>query len=630
MALDSHSDRQNLIGDRIVGNYSQWSAAINRASSTSLPIYGHMNTRAELANSLAALANAEIERQRAQVAELPLVARAGLLVEACRVIDFHHVVRFMSSKPELGLSEFEFATILRGWNPLAAMLLPHIGNLRGIPFRESTPELRESVLGILMNLGRASFVRENAEMLRHGMNECTLDGTTVTFRMTDRYTIDHFLDGLEADKLKNIEDAMPSESVFKKAIRETEVDNLDERIRELVHPFRPRDDVTMVSYDSAPDIEQHYFALVAKDTHESVDEAGIHDDTVLGNITGKDLRVVVFLITSFYLKHIRFVDVAKKAFPEVNVPMSLTAWTPPDRLIESIASFTGIDPSTVTSALDMLTVNSGHASYFEQEVTPLLPMLIKVSDDYVLQPVSSVFRNPFHGIRMLHEAFDKHASDNLRKHREDWMISELYNLFLGLRYLRMEGPTKLRQGRQVVTDIDAAVFDTMTGELALFQLKWQDFSSNDVAKQRSRAKNFVEKVDAWAKGVQGWIAASGTTKLIETIRLRQAKEVSQVRLFAIGRSSARFQSYGFELQENAVAPATWRQFARLRYTVGPSDNVLQDLHEAIQTERTTSLKLRPVRQEFSFRDHTIVLENLFNEYDDHAGVATPAPGWKHG
>ncbi|MFT4120876.1 hypothetical protein [Bradyrhizobium sp.] len=373
-----------------------------------------MKTRTETANSLTALARAEIERQLDQVAELPAEARAGLLVEACRVIDFHHVIHFMSSNPELGLTEFEFATMLRGWNPLASLLLPHVGKLRGIPFRESTPELRNQVLGILMNLGRASLMRENAEMLRHGMNECTLDGNTITFRMTDRCAIDHFLDRLEADKLK---DGMPTESVFKEAIWKTEIENLDERIRKLVHPWRPTKNVTMVSYDSSPDIEQHYFALVAQDTHESVDEAGIHDDTVLGTITGKDLRAVFFLITSFYLKHIRSVDVAKKAFPEVNSPMSLTVWTPPDQLIQTIASFTGIDESTVSSAVDMITVRSSHASYFEQEVTPLLPMLIKVSDDYVLQPVSSVFRNPFHGIRMLHEAFDKRASDNLREHR---------------------------------------------------------------------------------------------------------------------------------------------------------------------------------------------------------------------
>jgi hypothetical protein len=243
----------------------------------------------------------------------------------------------------------------------------------------------------------------------------------------------------------------------------------------------------------------------------------------------------------------RFVDVAKKAFPEVNYAMSLTVWTPREELVQSIASFTGMERSIISKAFDLITVESGHESYFEQEVTPLLPMLIKITDDYVLEPVSSVFRNPFPGIRMLHETFDVRAADSLRKHRENWMISDLYSLFLGLRYRRMEGPTLLRIGGNAITDIDAAVLDMTTGELALFQLKWQDFNSNDVAKQRSRAKNFVEKVDAWAKGVQGWISASGVASLSPTLRLGQPSPISQVHLFAIGRSSARFQSYASSL-----------------------------------------------------------------------------------
>src|SRR6185312_5272246 len=112
--------------------------------------------------------------------------------------------------------------------------------------------------------------------------------------------------------------------------------------------------------------------------------------------------------------------------------------------------------------VDMLTVRSGDEIYFRDEVTPYIPMLIEVADNYLLSPVSSIFRNAFHGIRMLHELNDKKAAENLRAHRENWMIFELYNLFLGSRYIRMEGPTKLRRKGKVVTDIDAAIFDTVT------------------------------------------------------------------------------------------------------------------------------------------------------------------------
>ena len=136
-------------------------------------------------------------------------------------------------------------------------------------------------------------------------------------------------------------------------------------------------------------------------------------------------------------------DVAKRAFPEINTAMSLTIWKPRDELVQSIADFTGMDDSKVSAAIDLLAVKSGHESYFEFEVTPYIPMLIKVTEDYLLEPITSVLRNPFHGIRMLHEATDRKAAVNLLAHRERWMASELYNLFQGERYMCMEGTTNL-------------------------------------------------------------------------------------------------------------------------------------------------------------------------------------------
>jgi hypothetical protein len=130
-----------------------------------------MISRAEIANQLAALADAEFKRQEAEVADLPPGSQTVLLIEGCRVVDFHHVVHFMS-KAERPLSDFDFAVMVRGWNAFVALLLPHVGTLRGIPSVESTSEFRRSVLSILMTLGSATIMRENAEMYRHGMAEC--------------------------------------------------------------------------------------------------------------------------------------------------------------------------------------------------------------------------------------------------------------------------------------------------------------------------------------------------------------------------------------------------------------------------------------------------------------------------
>lgn len=583
-----------------------------------------MTTRGEIADQLAALADAEFKLQREQVLDLPAGSQTVLLIEGCRVIDFHHVIHFISTKPELGLSEFDFAVMVRGWNAFLALLLPHVGNLKGIPSVESTPEFRETVLSILLGLGGATILRENAEMYRHGMAECTIDGTTITFRMSERCSVDHFLDRLEEDKLRRLEDSMPGDKLFREVIAKTTVENLDERIRALVFPWKVNERVSMTGYGAEPDIDAHYFALVAENALEGIADAGIHNDTVLGSITGRELRTVVFAVMSFYLKHMRFVEIAKRAYPEINYAMSLTIWKLRDEFIQSIAVLPGMNASTAATAVDMLTVKSGDAPYFASEVTPYVPLLIEVADNYLLSPVSGIFRNPFHGIRMLHEFNDRKATDKLRAHREAWMIVELYNLFLGGRYICMEGPTKLRRKGKVTTDIDAAVFDTITGELGVFQLKWQDFNSNDVAKQRSRAKNFVEKVDAWARSVQSWFAEFGTESLLRSLRIKNASGISRVHLFALGRSAARFQSYGYVSQVDAIASATWRQFTRLRYEVGPSENVLGDLHAAIKAESATPLTLMPIPQEMKLRTHTVVLENLWNAFDD--GDETEASG----
>ena len=69
---------------------------------------------------------------------------------------------------------------------------------------------------------------------------------------------------------------------------------------------------------------------------------------------------------------------------------------------------------------------------------------------------------------------------------------------------------------------------------------------------------------------------------------------------------------------------------RLRYQIGPADNVLRDLHDAIRKESTVPLELKPLRQEFVFKEHTIVFENLFNEYDDEGDAASRNLGWQHG
>ena len=166
-----------------------------------------------------------------------------------------------------------------------------------------------------------------------------------------------------------------------------------------------------------------------------------------------------------------------------------------------------------------------------------------------------------------------------------------------------------------MTDIDAVVFDRIEGVIGIFQLKWQDFNIAEVKQQRSRAKDFVSRVDAWATAISDWIAEFGLEALCRVLQISPVDgiPVTNIRLFAIGRSAARFKSYGYQPSRPDVAHCTWAQFLRLRYEIGPVENVITRLHDAIRTESNGIPRLDNVSQEIVAAGQSILFEDFWFE-----------------
>jgi hypothetical protein len=290
-----------------------------------------MTSQHEVTDLLLKLAASEFAASEKQVAELPQPWPAIFIVEGCRVLDLQHVIHYMSSTPERGLSDFDFFLMLRGWNSFLHALLPRAelpqsGDVEGIPIVESTPALRQQIIAIIVALGKATLLRENAAMVRHGIASGEISDKTVRLRNTAAASDDHFLDRLEGEKLDEVFKSLSGKDAFDQVIENTRIENLDERIKSLVFPFRASRSTEMVGYHAEPDIDRHYFALVLKGCLDGISEAGLHPAAQFGKVSGDELGRIIFLITSFYLKHIRFTEVGKRTFPQVNYAMSLTIW----------------------------------------------------------------------------------------------------------------------------------------------------------------------------------------------------------------------------------------------------------------------------------------------------------------
>jgi hypothetical protein len=131
--------------------------------------------------------------------------------------------------------------------------------------------------------------------------------------------------------------------------------------------------------------------------------------------------------------------------------------------------------------------------------------------------------------------------------------------------------------------------------LVLFQLKWQDFTSSNIRTQRSKAKNFTEQVERWAKKTITWIDEHGVPALCRALKIKLPDGVTlrYVRLNALGRSNARFRSFGYNT-EHDVLVLPWSQFVRLRYMIGLGQDFFDLLAQAVVDETAIAIERNPL------------------------------------
>jgi hypothetical protein len=544
---------------------------------------------------------------------------ANLLMEAIRalnVLEIHvHLAPENAPKPSLQ----EYDILIRGWNLLFGNLLRRLERGDGVPGTPSTATTQEQMLAMLHSCGRSHILAHSADMLRFGVLEGERLNEVITLQLSDQVRLDYF--SAEVNEIRLVE-RMKDVRSFRDA---PSLSTADARARmiDLVFPW-PLGDEVLVGYNTDPDIDQLFIDSVVDIARRWRDSAGLHASADLEGCSGQDLVDAVALIMSFQLKHIMFIDVASQCF-KINYAMALTIWNHGDELSDILVKVMGVPMSVAQRVVDLITVKPSDWPLYLEEGSPQIPHLVEISPGYRVRLPAANFHNPFHGIRMRHERASPTAIDAVRVHREGWMAADLYSLFQGNRYQRLDGQVILRRNKAIVTDIDAAVLDVTTGEVAIFQLKWQDFATSAVQAHVSKAKNYNREVDRWARKVELWVKQFGAAALCRNLRFKTPPgfEPSAVHLFAVGRSRARFQSFGIQPQSQNVASASWAEFVNLRFEIGPAPSVLKALHDAILANADSDVDRVSHSYTMESFGQKIVFKDIWNTFDD-APAAKPS------
>lgn len=570
--------------------------------------------------------------------------RFVIFVETIRVLDYWTVFQELLPE-EKQLPEHDFEIMQWGWNQAAALLLSPLKQHIGIPIMESTGETRSLAMKLLHQLGRSVLLRRTAQMIQGGLVNARQEDHGFVVKSTEGTSV-QFLDILEPMRQKKIEAAIREKgkdlssgswgifdksdiSIFKNLpgsyfgldmknpLDSWICNDVNSLMEPLVFPWDSGHGI-MMGYDALPEVDNHFLALAVAQLQDWRHGAGIHPDVSFNGCSGPTLAMVSAVIAGLHSKHIRFALLAMRRHKEISIPQSLTIWGPRQELEQSIVDFTGFDETEVKAALDTIVLRADEAAELAKHTTPFMPLLIDLGNGLLLRPISSMIKNPLLSVRMLHEWRDSQAKNQLSEPREEWMRSEIYALFQGSRYVCVPGNTKIRMDGRILTDLDGAIFDRTTGELAIFQMKWQDFFTNDIRQLRSKAANLTSEMDKWAEKVELWINQTDKKKITQALKLKLhgKQAITKIFLFGISYSAIRMKGYGYAFNHKKLAVATWPQFSRVRYEVGPAKQVFHELHQAVKREMTSSVKCKPIPVTISMAGEAIHFQNLWNTVVD--------------
>ncbi|TDP80794.1 hypothetical protein EV672_1109 [Aquabacterium commune] len=590
------------------------------------------------------------EHFSAVVSKLPTdrMERFLFFVEVVRANDYWGVF----AQASIETPEWQFDMMQWGWNMAVATLFEPVEVVGAFPMMRSTQETRRIAIGFLQDLGKVSLLRRLSDMAHYGIVGVERQDDFLEIKVSS-YATAQFADVKEMDQLRLAETRIRSGDTQWQVVSMREAEKnptnamafwakanspvkrwlkpdieIEKLILTLVRPWETKWG-TMVAYGAYIEVDKHFMAEALELATGWRASAGLHPDAKLGSITGADVASVMVALISLHLKHVYSVVIAAKHFKEISIAQSLAIWGPRQELEESISLMSGLSKATVHAVFDVIALTADRAKQMANHSTPLMPLLFDLGNGFVLRPVASLTRNPFTAATTLHRWEDPRSTNAIAADRESWMRSDLYGLFKGNRYKCILGNIKLRCGPTVVTDVDAAVYDTCTGELGIFQLKWQDYSTSDVRQLRSKASNLAAELQSWTQATQEWISTNGFRSLEQSLRLKpkRGEIIRSVYLFAISRSAARTQGYGIPINPPQLAISVWAQFMRTRTDVGPSPNVLQDLHKRLIEERESTLIAEPIPVSIQLAGKTVHIHNLWNRWDKSADEApTPSAG----
>lgn len=361
-----------------------------------------------------------------------------------------------------------------------------------------------------------------------------------------------------------------------------------------------------MGYNSTINIEGFFNDIAHIAAIHSTEWDYFSEDSKFNGVAYGNFIDAVIDLSGYAEKHLCFAELLQSSHPELLAENLFYNVAMEDETIELIQGNRGCSKEEAYTILSCISLSSDNCELYNQGQVYCAP-LIKISRNQYLHSVAGALFHPFSFLlSSLQQRFPNDCSRNAN-FRESTFRRQLYET-VGSGFICISHNIAIKHGSNTITDIDAAMVDQANGEIALFQLKWQNQTVDSIRSLHSKAQNYAKETMYWVESVKQWIENTSEAEIAGYLGngiKRKNVDKSKIFLFVIGRNHRNYS--GPKLTREKTVWAQWFQLIQC-YLNLPNSFTISDLYNIVQKNSPFNANVNQESQECGIGPYRIIFE----------------------
>jgi hypothetical protein len=323
----------------------------------------------------------------------------------------------------------------------------------------------------------------------------------------------------------------------------------------------------LISYITTAELDEYYndqghYQVLRLQGYDEFDK-----NDKFGNVEYWKYIDIIEIIIGTALLHLDACLELKKMNDNVNLHDILSYTFFKDKTLNEYATYIGTSIEEIEQIFSCITLTKDNFEYYLRYPATPPPIYFQVSKNIMIRSIAGCLSNPFSLLNRELKRKYKSDYDKALNNRENRFRKELFGFFHHDRIVKIPREINI-SFRGMRTDIDAVAFDTQTGTLGLFQLKWQDPFEKCMVERHSRISNLFPKINEWISKMKFWTSHNTSKTIINSLQIDKFYKgntpINEIYVFVISRNTINFT--GIEKDET-VAWSSWYQLIEAQASI---------------------------------------------------------------